>query len=134
MAGRRTESALLTLGMALSLVGIAAIAALAATDSLSLATISVALYLYAAGQGLVFPTTATAAIRPFPTRAGTASSAYLFAFMLMAALGSISPALVHPEISIGLPAAMAILMALSLPCLIVVHRPAERAAQAKPPA
>jgi len=134
MAGRWTESALLALGMTLSLVGIAAIAALAATDSLSLATISVALYLYAAGQGLVFPTTATAAIRPFPTRAGTASSAYLFAFMLMAALGSISPALVHPEISIGLPAAMAILMALSLPCLIVVHRPAERAAQAKPPA
>jgi hypothetical protein len=120
--------------MAASFAGVAALAALAAGGGLSLTTISLALYVYAAGQGFVFPITATAAVRPFPTRAGTAASAYLFLFMTMAALGSIAPALIHADLLVGLPAAMAIMIVLSASCLIGVYLPAVRAAASAPPA
>lgn len=134
MAGRRSETSLLVLGMAVSFLGVAAIALLAAAGRLSFVTVSLALYVYAAGQGFVFPTTAAAAIRPFAARAGTASSAYLFLFMLMAAAGSIAPALIHPDIFIGLPAAMAIPTMLAALCLIAVYLPASRAAATAPSA
>ncbi len=134
LAGRFREASVLGLGMAASFAGVAALAALAAGGAMSLTTISLALYVYAAGQGFVFPITATAAVRPFPTRAGTASSAYLFLFMTMAALGSIAPALIHADLFIGLPAAMAIMIVLSVACLIAVYLPAVRAAASAPPA
>jgi DHA1 family bicyclomycin/chloramphenicol resistance-like MFS transporter len=134
LAGRYRETSVLGLGMAASFAGVAALAALAAGGGLSLTTISLALYVYAAGQGFVFPITATAAVRPFPTRAGTAASAYLFLFMTMAALGSIAPALIHADLLVGLPAAMAIMIVLSASCLIGVYLPAVRAAASAPPA
>lgn len=134
MAARWSENALLVAGMAVSVAGIAATALLAAAGQLSFITVSLALYVYGAGQGFVFPTTATAAVRPFPARAGTASSAYLFVFMTLAAAGSIAPALIHPDIFIGLPAAMAIPIVLSVLCLIAVYLPAARAAAPAPSA
>jgi len=134
LAGRCRETSLLALGMAASFAGVAALAVLAAAGGLTLVSVSLALYVYAAGQGFVFPTTATAAVRPFPTRAGTASSAYLFLFMTMAAVGSIAPALIHADLFVGLPAAMAIMIVLSALCLVAVYLPAARAAGREPEA
>ena len=127
MAGRWGEAALLRLGMAASVAGVATIAALAVAGRLSFITVSIALYVYGAGQGFVFPTTAAAAIRPFPERAGMASAAYLFLFMAVASLGSIAPALIHADIFVGLPMTMAIFMASALLCVWFVYLPALRA-------
>jgi DHA1 family bicyclomycin/chloramphenicol resistance-like MFS transporter len=114
MAGRWSDVSLLRLGMAASVAGVAVIAVLAAARRLSFISVSVALYVYGAGQGIIFPTAAAAAIRPFPDRAGAASSAYLFLFMVVASIGSISPALIAGDIFRGLPMAMAIFMAASM--------------------
>jgi len=130
MAGRWSEASLLRLGMTASVTGVAAIAVLAATGRMSFITVAGAICVYGAGQGFLFPTTAAAAIRPFPERAGTASSAYLFLFMTLAALGSIAPAFVHGDIFIGLPVAMAVFTALAVLCLLLVYLPAQRDAAA----
>jgi DHA1 family bicyclomycin/chloramphenicol resistance-like MFS transporter len=126
MAGRWGEAALLRIGMLASVAGILAFAGLAALGALSLLSVAAALCLYGAGQGFLFPTTAAAAIRPFPDRAGTASSAYLFLFMTLAALGSIAPAFVHPDVFVGLPGTMVLFMAAALLCLVAVYLPAQR--------
>ena len=87
-----------------------------------------AMLVYTFGQGFLFPTATTCAIRPFPEKAGTASSRLWGPLHGDRSPGSFAPALVSPDVMVGLPVVMAIGMALSAASLALAVLPAMRAA------
>jgi DHA1 family bicyclomycin/chloramphenicol resistance-like MFS transporter len=128
LAGRWSERTLLVVGAAVSALGICFFATVVPSGAPAFTAIVTAMLVYTFGLGFLFPTATTCAIRPFPEKAGTASSAYGGLFMATAALGSFAPALVSPDVMVGLPVVMAIGMALSVASLALVVLPAIRAA------
>ena len=128
LAGRWSARTLLVVGAAVSALGIGFFSMLVLSGAPAFAAIVTTMVVYIFGQGFLYPTTNTLAIRPFPEKAGTASSAYGGLFMVTAALGSFAPALVSPDVMVGLPIVMAIGMTLSVVSLALVVLPAIRAA------
>jgi DHA1 family bicyclomycin/chloramphenicol resistance-like MFS transporter len=119
-AGRWSERTLLVAGFAVTAAGIVAFIALAVSGHLTFPAILAAMGIYAAGQSVLFPTAATAVIRPFREKAGTAASAYSALFMAIAAVGSLAPALVSDDVIVGLSAMMAVSMTMAVAVFVSV--------------